>query len=98
MASLDQLGPELSPDDWIALHAIGTGMVPAPPRATFASEMGPNERAAYTMRRRYGKEVPGPQELATPEEMRDAALTLVSTNPIARGIAAAPKIATGLLG
>jgi hypothetical protein len=85
-------------DNWnsVPLAAIGSGLVDVPQRATFADVMDPYERAAYTLRRKYGTQVPGPSELATPEEQRQAALSLVSANPVMRGIAMAPRVATGL--
>jgi peptidoglycan hydrolase-like protein with peptidoglycan-binding domain len=85
-------------DNWnsIPLAAIGSGLVDVPQRSTFADVMDPYERAAYTLRRKYGTQVPGPSELATPEEQRQAAFSLVSANPVMRGIAMAPRVATGL--
>jgi len=71
MASLDRFG-DLSPEDWIALHAIGTGMVPAPPPVMFADE-DPFARAAERTRAKYGTDVASPPERATPEQMLEAA-------------------------
>src|SRR5439155_3756615 len=84
------------PDIDSLLYQMGSG--PAPPsRATFASAMDPYERAAYTTRRKYGTEVPGPPDLATPEEQAKAALMLAPGANIARAASLAPKTITALL-
>src|SRR5262245_51166824 len=79
--------PVMADDDtWnsVPLAALGTGMLPAPPYSPPIGfeDMSPHERAAYRVR---GGPPAQPPPQATPEEMRDAALTLASTNPILRG-------------
>lgn len=98
MPALTDIGEEMTPDQWIALHAIGTGMVPAPPRANFSSLMDPNERAAYRTREAVqpGRPMPGPPELATPDEQAQAALMLGTMNPATGLITAAPRAAVAL--
>jgi peptidoglycan hydrolase-like protein with peptidoglycan-binding domain len=70
----------------------------APPRANFASEMDPFERAAYRTRRPYAEAagpMPGPPHIHSPAEMAEAA-TMFAPLPI-RFAAAAPRLATGAL-
>lgn len=97
MATLDRIGRGEEVADWLPLHALGTGLIDAPPRANFSSLMDPNERAAARIRAPYGTRAAGPQDQATPEEMAQAALMLAG-GPAMRGLMMAPKIATAALG